>query len=91
MENFTATTWQLPLSLSATRGCAASALVTSEVQGIAVRPTAPTAAFAPFGGGIADVATNGQAVKRDRATTGMDHTRIDAVYVRGLHAWSPPI
>ncbi|WP_435770883.1 hypothetical protein [Nocardioides sp. SYSU DS0651] len=87
MENYTVTTWQLPLSLSATPGHAASALATLEVQGIAARPTAPNAAFAPFGGVVAGV----KAVKRDRATTGMDHTCIDAVYVPGLPAWSPPI
>ena len=89
MENNIVTSWQLPLSLSATRGCAASALATLEVQGIAVRPTAPKAAFAACAGVVADVATDLTAVKRDRA--GMDHTRIAAVYVPGSLAWSPPI
>jgi hypothetical protein len=88
MENNIVTSWQLSLAPSATRGCAASALATLEVQGVAVRPSAPNAAFAPFAGVVADVATDLTAVKRNRA--GMGHTRIDAVYVPGSPAWSPP-
>lgn len=86
MKNLNVTSWQLPLSVSATPGCAVSALATLEVQGIAVRPIA---AFAAFAGVVADVATDLTAVKRDRA--GMDHARIAAVYVPGSLAWSPPI
>ncbi|MFC5728023.1 MULTISPECIES: hypothetical protein [Nocardioides] len=88
MENIMIPSWQLPLSLSATSGCAISVLWTLESQGIAVRPAAPNAAFAPF---AAAVDVDVKAVKRDR-NAGMGHTRrIDAVYVPGSLAWSPPI
>lgn len=89
MENIMIPNWQLPLSLSATSGCAASALWALKSQGIAVRPTAPNAAFVPFCAAVVDVDV--KAVKRDR-NAGMGHTRrIDAVYVPGSLAWSPPI
>lgn len=90
MENFNLADWQLTLSADATLGRAASALVTLPVQGVAVRPTAPKAAFAPFAALVADVATDGIAAKRDR-NPGMGHTCISAVYVPGSLAWSPPI
>ena len=96
MENITVTSWQLPLasglSASATRGRAASALATLEVQGIAARPLAPNAALVASAA-CAEVAFDGTAVttaKRDR-NTGMGHTGITAVYVPGSLAWSPPI
>ena len=90
MENImTPANWQLPLSLSATFGCATSALRTLGSQGIAARPTPVNAAFAPFAAAVVDADV--KAVKRDRAAAGMDHTRIDAVYVLGSLAWSPPI
>jgi hypothetical protein len=81
--------WQLPLSLSATFGRATSALWTLGSQGIAARPTPATGAFAPFAAAVVD--TDIDAVKRDRAVAGMDHTCINAVYVPGSLAWSPPI
>ena len=55
MENIkTPANWQLPLSQSATLGCAASALWTLGSQGIAVRPTPVNAAFAPFAAAVVD-------------------------------------
>ncbi|MDQ6524418.1 hypothetical protein RB608_12435 [Nocardioides sp. LHD-245] len=77
-------------TLSATLGCAASALATVQVQGSAVRPaTAPTT-VAPFAGApFAVVATD--VAKRERAIAGTDHRGINAARLPGLHAWSPPI
>lgn len=89
MENNTVTSWQLPLLVSASRGCAASALATVKVEGVAVRPSAPKAAFVAFTGAM-DVATDLTTVKRDRAHTGMGQTGITAAYVPGSLAWSPP-
>ncbi len=102
MENITMTpattgtatsgTWQLALSPSASLGCAAFALRTVEVQGIAARPAAPTAAFAPFGAvAAAAVAIDAPAVKRERAIAGTGQHGTTAVYVPGSLAWSPPI
>lgn len=90
MENFTVipmTAWQPVLS---ERPCAASALVTVPVQGIAARPAA-NGAFGPFAAADAAVATDLTdltAVKRDRAT-GTDVRGI-AAHVPGVLAWSPP-
>ncbi|WGY00513.1 hypothetical protein QI633_18440 [Nocardioides sp. QY071] len=70
-------------TLSATLGCATSALATLEVQGIAARPATALFAVAPF----AVVATD--AVKRERIA-GTDHRGANAAYVPGPLAWSPP-
>ena len=83
MENMTnpvfpvmTSAWQP--TLSATLGCATSALATLEVQGIAARPATLATGLAPF------------AVKRERIA-GTDHRGTNAAYVPGIHAWSPPI
>ncbi|MCR1785962.1 hypothetical protein KVF89_25740 [Nocardioides carbamazepini] len=77
-------------TLSATLGCATSALATLEVQGIAARPATVPTAFAPFAGASC-VAVAADAAKRERAITGTDHRGSNAAYVPGLLAWSPPI
>ncbi|GAA4093380.1 hypothetical protein ACFFOS_10180 [Nocardioides kongjuensis] len=88
MENMTnpvfpvmTSAWQP--TLSATLGCATSALATLEVQGIAARPATAATGFAPF-------AVAAKAVKRERIA-GTDHRGSNAAYVPGVHAWSPPI
>ena len=84
------TTWQSPLSVDA---CATSALRGLTAQGIAVRPYAPNAGFAPFAADDA-VAHETSAVKRDRAITGKGRMGVDAVKATndaGSPAWSPPI
>ena len=93
MENMTnpvfpvmTSAWQP--TLSATLGCATSALATLEVQGIAVRPATVATAFAPFAG--APLALASTAAKRERIA-GTDHRGANAAYVPGLPAWSPPI
>ncbi len=94
MENFVmipamTSAWQLPLSPSASLGCATSALPTFEVPGIAARAIAPNAAFAPFAT-LAAAAVATDAVKRERAHAGMGQ-RGTTAYVPGSLAWSPPI
>ena len=94
MENITmipmtdVNVWQISLTAL---DCATSALATLEVQGIAVRPAAPTsAAFAPFAAGEAALADDVTAVKRERALTGMGHRGNTTAYVPGSPAWSHP-
>ncbi|MBM0126314.1 hypothetical protein [Pimelobacter simplex] len=89
MENMTnpvfpvmTSAWQP--TLSATLGCATSALATLEVQGIAARPATLPTAFAPSTVVATDVA------KRERIA-GTDHRGTNAAFVPGVHAWSPPI
>lgn len=79
MKNITIpmTNWQLTLSALV---CATSA------------PTAPNAALATLRAAVDAVATDGRAIKRERAFAGMGHRGNNAaVYVPGFPAWSPPI
>lgn len=83
------TDWQLALS-GASAEHATSALACA-AQGIAVRPTAPNAAFGPFAAAVALDGTAATALKRERAIAGKGHRAITATVVPGSPAWSPPI